>query len=151
MTSTLLKELALSALTFLALDGVWIGLIMSSHYSKLVEEIQGSKMEPSILPAILTYIVLVGGLYYFVIQRMSKKFDIWNILSLSIPFGLCVYGTYDFTTSTIFKKWDMTTAFLDVIWGITASSLTSIAVGYYRTCCPNKNLEEEDEAANFSK
>ena len=142
MTSSLFKELGLSALTFLGLDALWIGLVMSDHFNKLVEEIQGSKMEASIFPAILCYIVLVGGLYYFVIQRMNKKFDIWNILSLSVPFGLCVFGTYDFTTATIFKKWDMTTAFLDVLWGITASSLTAITVGLYRSWSDDRNLEE---------
>lgn len=148
MASTLLKELGISALTFLALDAVWIGFVMNNHFNRLVEDIQGSKMEASIFPAILTYIVLVGGLYYFVIQRMKRKFDIWNILSLAIPFGLCVYGTYDFTTATIFKKWDMTTAFLDVIWGSTLSSLTAITVGYYRSCTETKELEEEDRADN---
>lgn len=144
MASSLIKELGISALTFLGLDAIWIGFVMKNHFSQLVEDIQGSKMEASVFPAILTYLVLVGGLYYFVIQRMRRKFNIWNILSLSVPFGLCVYGTYDFTTATIFKKWDMTTAFLDVIWGITASTLTAITIGYYRNWCDNRNLEEDN-------
>jgi len=143
MTS-LFKEIAISSITFLVLDFIWIGFVMNNHFNKVVEDIQGSKLEAKIFPAILCYIVLIGGLNLFVIQRMNRKFDFLNILSLSVPFGLCVYGTYDFTTATIFTKWDMTTAFIDVIWGTTCSSISAFAVAYYRECEKNKINVEED-------
>jgi uncharacterized membrane protein len=122
-----LTELALAAVSFLILDGIWLAVIMKDHYSKIIYDIQGSALEANFIAALLCYFVLIGGLYYFVIMRI-KTFDILQILYLSIPFGITVYGTYDFTTSTVLKGWDLGTAFIDVAWGSTVSSITSILV-----------------------
>jgi len=80
----------------------------------------------------MAYVCLLGGLYYFVINRIERKSDISNILSQAIPFGLCVFGFFDFINTAIFKNYDLTTAFIDLAWGITNCCITSTLVSYCR-------------------
>ena len=124
-------ELAILSLVFLTLDGVWIGLIMRNHYNQVIKDIQGEEPDFKVIPAILCYIVLIGGLYYFVSQKI-KNFDLVRILSLSVPFALCVFGTFDFTTATILKNWDMTTAISDVLWGVTVCTISVMVAAYLK-------------------
>jgi uncharacterized membrane protein len=138
----ILTEILLTCVIFLILDAVWIVLIMKDHFNKVVDNIQRSPMEPNLVAALLCYIFLIGGLYYFVINKV-KTFEFLEILKLSLPFGAAVYGTYDFTTATIFKGWDFGTAFMDLGWGMFLSTVTSAAVVYYRMqCCINEYREE---------
>lgn len=137
----LIKDIFILTLVFLVLDGIWLVLVMNNHYNKLIMDIQGTPLEVSIFPAFLCYVVLIGGLYYFVVQRV-KKFNILKILSLSIPFGVCVYGTFDFTSATMLKNWDMRTAFLDVIWGTFVCSVSVLVVSYLKEKNNVEVLEE---------
>lgn len=127
----ILIEIIMSCLVFTLIDSVWIGVIMKNHYDKVIQDIQKEPMDPNFVAAALVYFCLVGGLYYFVIYRV-KEFNLMTILSLSIPYGLATYGTYDFTTSAVLKNWDLGTAFMDVAWGTFLCSITSISVLYYR-------------------
>jgi uncharacterized membrane protein len=137
----LLIEILITIVLFTGIDSIWLMLIMRNHFSELIQKIQHSPMEPNIVAAIFCYIFLIGGLYYFVMFK-TRKFDIGQILLLSVPYGLATYGTYDFTTATILKDWDLSTAFMDVAWGAFLCSATSLGVLYYRyNCCSNP---EED-------
>ncbi len=134
----LIIEISSAGLTFLILDAIWIGFIMKAHFSKLIEGIQGQPLEPNWTPAVLCYIFLIAGLYYFVISRV-KSFDLMTVLGLAIPYGLVTYGTFDFTSATMLKGWDMTTAFLDVIWGAILCSASAISA----IICREKFIEDD--------
>jgi len=114
---------------------------MKNHFNKLILSIQGAPMEANFLAALFCYIFLIGGLYYFVINKV-KSFNIVHILILSIPFGAAVYGTYDFTNATVLKGWGFATAFMDLGWGIFLSSITSIIVVFIRS----RMFSNEDES-----
>lgn len=82
--------------------------------------------------AIGSYAALILGNYYFVTSRMGKRFDLWNILSLSIAFGMCTFAVFDFTIAVVFKHWDMLTCIYDTFFGAFVHSLAAISVGYFR-------------------
>jgi uncharacterized membrane protein len=124
-------EILITCILFTGIDAIWLMVIMKDHFNELIKKIQHSEMEPNITAAILCYIILVGGLYYFVLMRI-KKFNIVDILLLSAPYGMAVYGTYDFTTAAVLKDWDLGTAFMDLAWGAFLCSATSLGVLYYR-------------------
>ncbi len=127
----ILLEILITVFVFLAVDSVWLMLIMKNHYAELVYKIQGSPLEANFIAAGFCYLFLVGGLYYLVIHKI-KKFDLIEILSYSVPYGLATYGTFDFTTSTVLKDWDLLTAFADTAWGAFLCSVTAIAVVFAR-------------------
>ena len=140
----IIKEILLISIIFLILDLIWIMVIMKEHYNKLILSIQGSPLEFSILPAILCYLVILFGLFFLVANKV-KKFDILDILSHSIPFGLSVYGTFDFTSAAMLKKWDSITVVVDILWGTFALSISVMIAIYFREKNEQPVLEIENE------
>jgi uncharacterized membrane protein len=127
-----LTEIAVLVLVFLGLDAIWIGIVMKSHFNQKIIQIQNSPMEVNWIAALFCYIILIGGLYYFVVNK-SKEFNIVEILSLSAPYGLVTYGTFDFTTATMFKGWDLGTAFADLAWGAVLCSAAAVSAVFIRS------------------
>lgn len=143
---SLWKDIAISVFIMLALDAVWILLIMRKFYFDLIRNIQGEDLQFNFIAACLCYITLEFGLIYFVIMRI-KKFDFMNILYLSVPYGLVTYGTYDFTSATVLKKFGLLTCLIDVLWGILLMSTTAICTIFARRFYESDNsdiIEEED-------
>lgn len=79
-------------LTFLLLDGIWLGLLMAPTYRELLGSLMLEK--PLLLPAAVFYCLYVIGCVVFVVlpalswQRAAK---------LGALLGLVAYGTYDLT------------------------------------------------------
>ena len=137
-------DLSIATITFLVLDLIWIGLIMSSRYNEVVNKIQGEDISVNFIPAILCYILLIGGLYYFSISNIHK-FDLKKILFTSVPYGLATYGTYDFTSAAILKNFDLGTAFIDLVWGTSLVTMVAIITIYSRKIHSPDNDEESEE------
>ena len=130
-----IKELSIISMAFFICDSVWINLLMWDRYNDILFKTSGEKtgiMSLKFIPAIGSYMALILGNYYFVSSRLGKKFDLNKILSLSIPFGMCTFATFDFTTAVIFRHWDLITCILDTIFGGFVHSAAAIAVAYYR-------------------
>ena len=124
-------DLLISTITFLVFDLIWIGIIMNSRYNDLVKKIQGEEISFNFIPAILCYILLIGGLYNFSISIINR-FDIKKILYSAVPYGLATYGTYDFTSAAILKDFDIGTAFIDLAWGTFLVTIVSCITIYSR-------------------
>ena len=60
--------------------------------------------------AILSYLFLIGGLYYFIIRNHHSPWD-------AFLFGLIVYGVYETTTYALLKNWHIKTVIIDTLWG----------------------------------
>ena len=127
-----IRDLSLTILIFLSLDYIWIEFVMNKHYNKVINSIQGSPMNWYTFPSILGYACLLGGFYHYVIQRIESKASFTSVVSLAIPFALCVYGFFDFMNATIYKNYDMSTAFIDLIWGVANCCITACLVSYVR-------------------
>ncbi len=126
-----ISDIAIATIAFLIIDGLWIGVIMAPKYNDTVTKIQGEPITINYLAAIICYIFLIGGLYYFVLGKI-QSFDIKEILYHSVPYGLAVYGTYDFTSASILKNFDFGTAFIDLAWGTFLCSLVSVLTVFSR-------------------
>jgi len=49
---------------------------------------------------------------------------------LGALFGMLSYSTYDLTNLATLKNWPVSITVIDIIWGTTVSTITSVA-GYY--------------------
>jgi uncharacterized membrane protein len=141
---SLLIDIVVSSILLLLLDGIWLGLIMRNYYKDLVYRIQARGIELNYIAAALCYSTLIFGLIYFVI-RPIKKFNIIRILSLSVPFGLVTFGTYDFTSAAVLKNFDLLTAFIDLLWGMTVMSLTATGVIYSRRFFDSEEQSQHED------
>ena len=107
-----MKNLVISGMTMLALDGVYL-TSMGKTYGNLVKSIQKSpiKMRPlTLLSAGLCYIFLVGGLNYFILREKRPILDAFLL-------GVMVYGVFETTSYVMFDNWTVPIILMDTLWG----------------------------------
>lgn len=108
------------AVVLLALDMIYLTLT-SKHYKNLIMKVQGQKLEFRILPAIIAYILLIIGVYYFIIKQKRSVIE-------AIVLGLVIYGVYEGTNYAIIKDWDLKTFLMDGLWGGILFGVTTYVV-----------------------
>ena len=86
---------------------------MIQKYKKMVLNIQGYPMKSNPLYVVLSYLLMIYGLYDFVLPRINSKGD-WIH---GVKFGIIVYGVYDFVCASIFNKWNKKLMIIDIMWG----------------------------------
>ena len=105
-------------LTFLLLDGIWLGLLMAPTYRELLGSLMLEK--PLLLPAAVFYCLYVIGCVVFVVlpalswQRAAK---------LGALLGLVAYGTYDLTNWATLRDWSVQVSLMDWAWGTVATAV----------------------------
>jgi uncharacterized membrane protein len=107
----------IATIILLILDFIWIGVYMGPQYNKLVENIQSFPMEVNLFSAIISYTLMIIGLNLFVLPNVTKETPFVDCLRYGFVFGIILYGVYDFTAGSVFKKWDFNLAVIDVLWG----------------------------------
>jgi uncharacterized membrane protein len=110
-------RLLVSAIIFVCLDAVYLNLL-KGYFNKQVQDIQGSQIEFNLLAAIICYIFLIIGLNYFIIRPRRSVNDAFLL-------GIVIYGVYETTNWTIFKKWSPLSVIIDTLWGGTLFGLTT--------------------------
>jgi uncharacterized membrane protein len=120
LSSIPVKTLSLIAICLLALDGIYLS-IFGNQFTRMIISIQGSPIKLKYISAILCYILLVTGLYYFIILPKRSVLDAFLL-------GIITYGVYDTTNYATINKWKWNLALLDTIWGGTLFALTTYIV-----------------------
>jgi len=111
------KELIISGIILLVLDGTF--LYANSHMFQLqVAEVQRVSLQMKPLGAILCYVLLILGLYYFIIRQHKPVKD-------AVLLGILIYGVFETTNYALLKKWHMKTMLLDTMWGGILLGLTT--------------------------
>ncbi len=116
----ILKKIILPGIILLALDFIYINLNRTAFENQIIE-IQRVALRIRTFPAVLCYIFLIGGLYYFILKNNRPVFD-------AFLFGLVIYGVYDTTNYATLKKWNPRFALMDTLWGGVLMALTTSIV-----------------------
>jgi len=116
MFATLLKLFVLLILV----DSVYLYLT-KSIFGEMIVRIQKFAIQPRYWSAAVVYILLSLGLYWFILKPNRP---VWE----AFLFGIIVYGVFDFTSHAIFKKYDLSVAVMDTVWGgILLTIVTTLA------------------------
>ena len=115
-------EILATFIVFVIIDSIYL-TSMKVFFDKQVNLIQGSNIEMKLIPAVLCYISLVVGLYYFIIKERKSLFEAFLL-------GFVIYSVYEFTNWALFKNWKLTTVLMDTLWGSVLFTLTT-AIIYY--------------------
>jgi len=107
----------LSAIVFVVLDGFYLNLT-KNYFNKQVKSIQGSEIKANFVAVGITYIFLIYGLNYFIIQKNRPIKD-------AALLGLIIYGVYEFTNLSIFTNWSILSTVIDSVWGAIVFGLTT--------------------------
>lgn len=118
LSTTFLSTILLIMVIMFLLDSVYL-YFTKSIFGELVAKIQRTAMQLRIEGAIIVYILLALGLYYFIVK---PGLTAWEAGLL----GLVIYGTFDFTNYAMFKNYDLKTAVMDTVWGSLLFALTTL-------------------------
>lgn len=117
-----------AVITFLLLDGIWLGLIGTQWYvqgfGKLMQMSESGSIQPYWPAAIIVYIALIAGILFFVVPKAQG--NIWHGLLWGMLFGFVTYATYDFTNLSVLKDWQWKISIIDTCWGMVLCGVTSM-------------------------
>ena len=115
-----LKEIFVTAVVYLVIDLLYINS-KTEFFKDYFKQVQGKPLDTKKIGFILTYILLIAGLYYFIIK------DRKNII-YAFAMGIFVYGVYDLTNYTTLTNWTMEFVIKDTIWGGVVFSLSTFII-----------------------
>jgi uncharacterized membrane protein len=109
-----------SSAILLIVDVLYLYNIGMKTFQKNVQLIQKSPLELNVYGALLSYVCVIGILYYFIISQNKPVFDAFLL-------GIFLYGTFDMTNLAMFTKYAWQTAITDTLWGGILFSFTTWA------------------------
>jgi uncharacterized membrane protein len=138
-----MTDLLVLSVIILALDAVFLTLA-KDIFARQVMLVQGTAMKVNILSAAVCYILIVVGLYYFVLRHIIvpnatsaaasiQTMRIGDGMKAAFFLGILVYGVYETTTLAILRNWSPMTALLDTTWGGTLFALSAYIFYKYKT------------------
>ena len=113
----MIKQFLIGSLVLLVIDYFYLNLT-SSYFAKQVLDVQKSPMQIDYLGAVVAYIFMSIGLYYFILKENKTPYEAFLL-------GLVIYMTFDGTNKAILKQWTWQTLLLDGIWGGVLFGLTT--------------------------
>ena len=117
-STSFMKTFLTILVIMLLLDSVYL-YFTKSIFGVLVAKVQRTAMQFRIEGAIIVYLLLALGLYYFIVK---PGLSAWEAGLL----GLVIYGTFDFTNYAMFKNYDLKTVIMDTVWGSLLFALTTL-------------------------
>jgi uncharacterized membrane protein len=138
-----LTDLIVLAVIILALDAVFLTLF-KDFFARQVMVVQGTAMQVNIPSAAVCYVLMVVGLYYFVLRHIIvpnatsaaasiQTMRIDDGIKSAFFLGILVYGVYETTTLAILKNWNPVTALIDTTWGGSLFALSTYIFYKYKT------------------
>ena len=104
-----MKNIIIPGILFTIIDSIYL-TSFKNFFNRLVKSIQGDEIKMNYQAAILCYISLIFGLYYFILKKKAPVLD-------AFLFGCVIYTVYETTNKAIFDKWSWEAVLLDSIWG----------------------------------
>jgi uncharacterized membrane protein len=126
----MLKQVLISAVTMLILDGLWLGVIANRFYFNNLRPLvraKGDSFDVNYVAAGVVYVLMVLGFMLFIAPSLQK----WNfgetVLNAAL-LGLVIYGVYDFTNLATLRDWSVLVTFVDLLWGSFLFATTAVVV-----------------------
>ncbi len=116
------KALILIGTLLLALDLTYL-FVFKDFMLPILYKVQKAEVKVNIKSALACYIILVSGLYYFIIKKNAPPKDAFFL-------GMLINGVYETTNYAFFKDWSPLLVILDTLWGGILLSTTTVI--YYK-------------------
>ncbi len=129
---TFVKFYLIAVLIFFLIDMLWLGVIAKTLYQREIGHLMAPQFK--LVPALLFYLIYIGGLVFFAILPSVETASIKNALLCGALFGFVAYATYDLTNFATLRGWPLKIVIYDLLWGTFISAATagiSLKVGSY--------------------
>jgi len=117
MNGKIIKNIAAITVILLALDFMYISATRNM-FEIQIADVQRVALQIRPLGGLLCYLLLVIGLYYFIVREHRPVFDAFLL-------GLVIYGVYETTSYALLKKWKWNIVLMDTLWGGILFALTT--------------------------
>jgi len=115
------------AVSFVAIDMVWLSLMAERLYRPVLGDIL--KPKPELAPAAVFYLVYTVGLFGFVVWPAQQDGSPLRVLLLGALFGFVTYATYDLTNQATLRNWSTALSIADICWGSVLAAISAL-IGY---------------------
>lgn len=109
---------------FLVIDMVWLGVIAKSLYRQELGHLMGARV--NFIAAFVFYALFIVGALYFVIIPGLESGNVPRLILSAALYGLITYATYDLTNLATLRDWPLRITLIDLTWGTTLSTVTSL-------------------------
>ena len=109
-------------LVIIPIDFLFLGIVAKGFFTSQVGHLLG---EIKLMPAILFYLLYVGGIVIFVNGAASATWQ--TTLLYGALFGLFCYATFELTSMSMLKDWSWTVVVVDIAWGSFVTAVSSTA------------------------
>jgi uncharacterized membrane protein len=127
MTLKYLAVYAAALVTFLIIDGIWLGLVARSFYVQQIGHLL--RPSPNFGVAGLFYLFYVVGVVVFAVLPAMAQQSWVTAVVLGALLGFIAYGTYDLTNLATLARWPVLVSVVDMIWGAVLTATVALA-GY---------------------
>lgn len=121
---------------FLALDFLWLGILMSRFYKNelgVLARISNGALTPVLWAAGIVYVLIPLGIVLFALPRVSQEHLITTSIFWGFMYGLVLYGVYDMTNYSLVSNWSLRMSIVDILWGGTINgTMTCVAALFDR-------------------
>jgi uncharacterized membrane protein len=107
------------------LDFIWLGYVAKKLYYGEMGKILLDK--PNMVPALLFYFIYVVGVIVFVVNPALAKDSLAHAALYGALFGLVAYATYDLTSLSVIKGFNVKIVVIDLLWGIALTTTVAVA------------------------
>lgn len=114
-----------SLLTFVVLDAAWLSLVAIDLFRKQLGPIL--RPAPMVSAIVAFYAIYVAGLVALAVRPALSSNSWWTAARLGAVLGLTAYATFDLTNLAVIERWTIGLAFIDITWGVTASTVAALA------------------------
>lgn len=120
----ILKAVAATATTMLALDLLWLGVVAKDFYARHM----GTLLRPDVkwVPALLFYALYLAAIVVFVVLPAAERKSLGWAMGMGAFFGLAAYATYDLTSLALIRDFPLRVVLVDLAWG---TALTAVVSG----------------------
>ena len=118
---------------FLAIDFLWLGVIMSKFYKDELGTLarkSGDSLTPVVWAAGLVYLLIPLGIVLFVLPRVSPDSIVPTAIFWGFIYGIILYGVYDMTNYSLLENWTLRMTVVDIIWGGTLNALMTCIAAF---------------------
>ncbi|MBT5570248.1 MAG: DUF2177 family protein [Alphaproteobacteria bacterium] len=113
--------------TFLIVDGVWLGVVARSFYVQQLGHLL--RPAPNFGVAGMFYVLYVVGVVVFAVLPALAQQSWLTAVLLGALLGFIAYGTYDLTNLATLANWPVLVSVVDMIWGTVLTATVAFA-GY---------------------
>lgn len=115
-----------TAVTFLILDLLWLGVIARSFYSAQMGDLMAPSAHVGVAAGFYA-LYIVGVIFFAILPASSGNSPVLGALMNGFALGLLCYGTYDLTNLATTAGWPWVLPFVDIAWGAVLTSVSAAA------------------------